>query len=594
MNVRFRGLVAAIALCCAAGALPAQTSTDVLRHVPKDCCLVVRTSGLAGWRDAFAKTQVAKLCQGPTLGPLLRQLEQVIDSGIESAPADLPADLAKLRAAATDYSGSAVFALRIDMASLGEAIANKSAPKMTVAMLFGGDGHTDLAELAEMARKNAEEDAGTKLRDLVVGDHRLRVESSGPFSVSLPTMIGDHLVMLVGNDLDADASAFLDGEGGVEFETTSGQTMAVHADLRGAMHALQAFVIERAQAADAPVDVDALIRLAGFWSIDGIDVAVGAEGLHAACDATLHFNDQPRGVWGMYGTGGHGALHLLNYVPTESDSWSVTEFHFGAVYDTLAAMWEEAGDAVPMSREAAEQAFAKAMKVRLKEDLIDHLGSEMMTAQENLGAGDASDDEDDADGMGSGMSAAMKPLSGTCFCVGLRDGKAFAASLETLLRGRGLHAARKTEDYQGEKVYDLRIGGVVEVEYVVADDLLLVTIGGGDKGKRALRAVLDERAARRSGKQAGELPKAVQERLAAVPAGWNNISILHLEAQLQTFATIFANGFNESAGGAVELRPEAIASTIERLLPELRQLGLDRIAGVGYMTADRWVVRLRW
>src|SRR5204862_200381 len=82
---------------------------------------------------------------------------------------------------------------------------------------------------------------------------------------------------------------------------------------------------------------------------------------------------------------------------------------------------------------------------------------------------------------------------------------------------RGLHAARKTEEYAGTKVHRLRVG--VEIEYAVTDDLLLLGFGNSAGAQKSLRAVLDERAARAAGKPAAEPTAGVKERLTRLPDG---------------------------------------------------------------------------
>src|SRR5262249_34928217 len=140
-------------------------------------------------------------------------------------------------------------------------------------------------------------------------------------------------------------------------------------------------------------------------------------------------------------TGVRTRPRLLAFVPPAADQFSASAVDFAAVWTALAKVWDGVADVVPLKREDAEQAFERACKVRLKEDLIDHLGKEVLTVK---GAADA--EPGDAEPNGSEMTAMMGAFRGMCIAVSLRSGAAFGESLEKLVRARGLHAARKTED----------------------------------------------------------------------------------------------------------------------------------------------------
>jgi len=171
-------------------------------------------------------------------------------------------------------------------------------------------------------------------------------------------------------------------------------------------------------------------------------------------------------------------------------------------------MWGEFEEAAGMDWNEAQTAFAESMKVRLKEDLIDHLGTEMLSLADLAAQAEEIDPDQDDPLAGIGSS---------CIGIGLRNGKAFAASLESMLRSQGLHASRKTEDYQGNKIHRLPLGGLIEVEYCVTDELMLLAIGKGESARQSLRGVLDARA---NPAAEGEAPTKIKATLATMPAGW--------------------------------------------------------------------------
>jgi hypothetical protein len=63
----------------------------------------------------------------------------------------------------------------------------------------------------------------------------------------------------------------------------------------------------------------------------------------------------------------------------------------------------------------------------------------------------------------------------------------------------------------------MTVGAMLELEYAVTDDLLLLALGKDEAARRNLRAVLDARAKPGEG---GDVAPSVAAHIAAVPAGW--------------------------------------------------------------------------
>lgn len=584
MTLRLLSLKSLAALGVAA-ALPAQAA---LRHVPQDCFVVARISGPALWREHFQKTQFLKLLTGPTLGPLLGQLDSMIEQGMDAAPPDLPFDPHKLREKIEAYRGEAVFALRMDVDALPQAIEDDAPPPLTVAIILGGDGTTDLQAMTETLVKKAEEEH-QDLRDLTVGDHRLRIGSlpgDNHMEIALPIMIGDQMLMLVGNDLAKQASSFLAPDKPIEADSLASGDLAMHVELGRLMKAILAMASEQAESGGAPFDVGAMFDKMGLTKLDALDFVVRGDGAHVGLDMRLGLADGPRGLLGMLGDKSAKEPKLLDYTPTDAASWSASHLELRALYTTFAEIWESLGDVVPMQFDAFEQGFAEELKVRLKEDLIDHLGTEMLMVEMQA----AADPEEDLDGDPQ-MAMFMAMFSGSCFGISLRDGKAFGESIERLIRSRGLHASRKTEDYQGEKIHRMRLVGLVDLEYCIADDVALLTLDKGEGGKQSLRAILDERAARRGGKPRREIPEQIRSRLERLPAGWSSISATSILPIFDALSFGLRAGIEE-AGADVPI--DMIEGVFSRLAPELKRLGLDRPVSTSYLEANAFVSRARW
>jgi hypothetical protein len=215
------------------------------------------------------------------------------------------------------------------------------------------------------------------------------------------------------------------------------------------------------------------------------------------------------------------------------------------------------------------------MKVRLEEDLIAHLGTEVLMVE---------DTELDAEDLEEMPSA----LAGSCIGVALRDGKAFGASLETMLRSRGLHASRKSEDYAGTKIYQLKPGGLFELEYAVTDDLLLVVLGKSEGARRNLRAVLDARA---NPTAKPEFSAPIEKHLQVLPAGWSGLSVTPVGQLLSGFG----NMFNTLAMmGEMPDELSEMTDVLTGLGGELQRLGIDHVVSVSYSSPKSFVNRMRW
>jgi hypothetical protein len=179
-------------------------------------------------------------------------------------------------------------------------------------------------------------------------------------------------------------------------------------------------------------------------------------------------------------------------------------------------------------------------------------------------------------------------FGGSCVGIALRNGKAFGESLEKILRSRGLHAARKSEDYADTKVHRLAIGAMLEVEYAVTDDLLLLALGKYEASRRNLRAVLDARAKAGEG---GDLAPAVAAHVAAVPAGWSGISVTQV-AQIAETASTMLGAMSAMDPGMREL--EAVVPVMKALAGEMKRFGLEVMTSTTHTSERSYVARMRW
>jgi hypothetical protein len=577
MRTRFVTLALASGL-----ALPAQTSVQPaspFRFAPADAALVLRVAAPAKWKDQFAKTQFAKLLGGPTLAPHVAQLDGLVTQALDGMRQGGSLDADLVEKLLLEYKGEIVVAVTVDWDGLAGAMMAGEPPGFGVAIAFTPDGSYDLGKLVAAVEKVAEEQApADALRDLQVGDVRLRYSKNGDEpDASIPTLVEGHMVALISDDLDKFAKRALDGK--TRFTASAdpvapGATMHAHLQLAPLMKALAA----AAGDSGAPFDAGELLEKLGFMALDAFDLSVGSEGKHVAVDGALRLQGKERGLFGALLAPGTQPVKMLRLVPPGADTFSVGQIDFGALLTTVGNVWTMLDDVVPMTWEDAQAGFADALKVRLKEDLFDHLGTEMLTVQD-LPEGAAAGDEDPLGGF-----------SGTCFGVALKNGKAFGDAVEKALRARGLHAARKTEDYQQVQVHRLRLAGVVEIEYAITDDLLLLAIGSGEQSRQSLRSVLDARA---NPPATTELAAPVKERLALLPADWTSLSVTSVADMLKIVGTTMEQAMQQAMDEAPE-ELGAMLGVLQQVRGDLERLGLQTMVSIGHVTANGGTFRVRW
>jgi hypothetical protein len=570
--------------------LAAQEGAPPARFVPGDSCIVVRAAAPAKWKQHFAKTGVAKLFGGETLAPLLAQANAAIDAGIEQIRGSGKFDADLLQRLLKDYAGYFVFSLQIDFSDVEAAIAANRPPAMSMVLALTPDGSYDLGALATAIQTSieSEHESRSPLKDLQVGDLRLRVTADLPMfksragktamQATLPFVHDGHLVMLIGTDLEKDAARLLGAADRWEGEI-DGRPFFAHAQLDRLMQMFMKGMAARMPQQGAPFDVVQVFQDLGLGSLKSASVQLGAEDKHVVGELQVTAGDGERGLLSAVMLD-QARPKLLRWVPANSESFSVSAFDAGAAFRTVRSIWEHLGDAVPMTFEHAMEAFAEATKVRLEEELIAHLGTEVMVVRDMDAQLDAVALED--------MEAAGAFLGGSCVGIALRNGKAFGESLEKILRSRGLHAARKSEDYADTKVHRLTIGAMLELEYAVTDDLLLLALGKYEASRRNLRAVLDARAKAGEG---SDLAPAVAAHVAAVPAGWSGISVTQV-AQIAETASTMLGAMSAMDPGMREL--EAVVPVMKALAGEMKRFGLQLMISTSHTSERSYVQRLRW
>jgi hypothetical protein len=555
--------------------LPAQDQAPPFRFVAADAIAVVRVAAPAKWRQQFATTQVAKLMEAATLAPLLGQAGAMMDAAMAELKQSGKVDAELVQKLLSDYRGDITLSFHVDAEQLREAIDQPDPPPFQVVLALAPDGAFDLGALAkEIARAvDAESEGRRPLREMTLGEHRFQVTDDEDMPATVPTMIDGHLVMLLGQELEQRAPRLLAADD--RFAGAAGdRPLFMHGRLGGLMAAIGQGLAEQAESGEVPFDASLIMRNMGLLQLDQLTLQVGADGKRVDASLELAMSEGERGLVGAVLGNSTGTPQLLRLVPPSCESFAVGGIDLRGIYRTIATIWGELGEMVPMTWDDAKAGFAETMKVRLEEDLIDHLGDQMLNITD---PGDTArlDDED----------GPLAMLTGQVVALSLRNGKAFGAALETMLRARGLHASRKTEEYEGIPVHNLRLAGLLQVEYVVTDDLLILSLGASEAAQKSLRAVLD---ARSNPAAAGEVPAAAKPLVEGMPSGWSSLSIVPVAELMQTLGSVFEAQSEMMEDLAMP------AQVMKGVSGDMRRLGLQTIGSAGYPTAKGWRWQMRW
>jgi hypothetical protein len=435
-----RRILSALPLSLLLAALPAQTesaSQSPFRLVPADANFVVRMAAPAKWKQSFGTTQIAKLFQSQTLSPMVGMLEQNYQKALEEMRKVGGFDADLIDAMLTDYTGEMVFAVRVDLEGIEEMMQSGEPPEFEGLIAFAPGGNYDLAKLCAAIQQAFEKEATSraKLGDIEVGGVKARFvdNDEGELDMTLPTMVDGQMVMFFGNDVEKQIQRATSG--GAHFQGgNAGSAMFVHAEIGGLMKAIGSFAGMMADMQGAEVDVSKLLREMGLESLTSFDMSIGADGKHMAMEMEIGMTSGNRGLMDMFmPKAGAGTPKLVRFVPQDAAAFNVGTLDLGALYTTAAKIWTEMESEMPMSWSDAMAAFAENTKVRLKEDLLDHLGAEFMTV------GNPPVDGVDPDDVGNPVEAFSQLAAGCCLCLGLKDGKAFGESLEKV-RARVRHA----------------------------------------------------------------------------------------------------------------------------------------------------------
>ncbi len=531
---------------------------------PKPAGSLVRIAfdGPAKMAEAFAGTNFHDLLTSKEFGDAWAPVTQAIQQGIEAMKGQAPFDPQAVYDATLRYAG------RVEM-TVGFELEDEE-PKVWVALALGGDGHTDLPGACKEVERLAL-DSGAPFTERSIGGHKWLTQHLGSEGfVTLPRMVGERVVVLGGTDnADAALATFFPSQ--APADTRRETPIALTVDVGAALD-----LIERAvdiENGEGKVFADVMDAV-GFGNVEELWVDIGRARRFLDMSMAVTSSGPRQGFLAMI-MPNDARLPATGRLVQQSPSWSVAPIDLGILMPMLEKVMSVVPDA-PMTLADIEAAAVENIGVRLREDLLAHLGGAILTAADDTVPEDGSD---------------LGALTSTCFGLELKDGVAFGRSVETMLERAGVLEMRKSEKYRDTDVHRVTLPAVgIKLHWAITDRLFLLGIGDG--GRARLGEILDAAAAAARGETAPSLPKAVRDRLEVVPQGYGGLGAARFGA---VFFDAAVAGLRQAvAEGELDFDIDGVMEVLETLRGLFVKHDLGHAVSVTHYDPQRMVTRTIW
>lgn len=560
----------ALTLPLLAVALPAQTATPAVAEATAPHILL-DTVGPDGWRIRLGPTNVGSMLESeqgrklwePRMVPMLGMWQQLV--GDEAA-------FATTKARWLGYGGR----VRIGMWLAPDAGMRRS-PISHFAVVFDGDGRSDLDALANDLRDLQYKTVPGEWEERDVGGTKLAVRTQGGDVMCAPYREGDHLLLAVAASGDDLAPALQHAR-----ELAHSATGKAPAPNTPALRVTFDFATIVATAMAASGSDAAWMKVLGLPSLGTHTMTVGTAGPHVQVELAQQFTSDDRGLFGAFFPAAPGLPALLAAAPGDKDSWKAGHLDLDALYTTI----EQA--VVASERTTAEEFRAEVNKeigVDLQRDVLAHLNDEVL--------------------MTGYVPEGIAKDTTWSLAFGVRDTTAFGKSLMTMLPQAKPFLSREAEEKHGDiPVY--RYGGMLGYDLWLSVGNGVFVIAGGRDAEDLVGAALDRGkalpAVAAAGAPAAALPtphKGFEDLQRFLPGGLNGLArgdvgsvvVLPTEAWgmlVGSFAPFVFRPFEaEAADGDQEEQQQAMRTM-------LRTHSLDTLRTATGYTGWTWRWRLFW
>lgn len=516
--------------------------------------------GPARMAAAFAGTNFHDLLTSKQFTEAYAPVTQAIEQGLDAMKAETPFDPHAAYAAMLRYGG------RVEV-TLGVEANGQNEPTVWSAISLGADGTTDLAAFCAEVEKLAL-DSKAPLTDRSVGDQKWLAQDLPTGFVTLPRMVGDRAVILITSADEAALAGFFPRT--APPERKAGAPISLSLDCRRTLDLIGEILDARSGLGDT---MHAIVDALGFANVADVDIDIDRLERFLDMRMTLTSKGPRRGFLAMVMPNG-AKLPAIGALVQQSPNWSVAPVDFAPLLPLIGLVMEAIPEATKDLAQM-EAAFVEGVGVRLREDLLAHLGGTVLMAT------DAAPDADSEFGAMTTM----------CLGLELRDGAAFGRSVETVLERAGVLEMRKSERYRDTDVHRVTLPGIgIKVYWAITDRLFLVAAGDG--GRARLGSILDASAAAARGETPPALRKEVLERLQVVPAHYAGLGV-------QRFGTLMFDaalaGIREGvATGDLDFDIDTVTEIVDALREMCSKHALDLTVNVTYLDPERAVTRTIW
>jgi hypothetical protein len=513
--------------------LIAQQVPDPFRFVPTDATMIARMRGLASLREEFANTRWWQVYEQVARDPLSlevwREARKSFPDELPPAHADLLEALGPLLAA---HRGDFVLGATILPPPPG---VQQKEPDLVFSLRVAGT-EAELGELERIAAGLLPEAAAESR----IAGQSFRLHAVGKQQCSAPVRIDGALVVFFGKGLERGIEHCLTATAYRADPEFTKAPMAVQVELEPVLRLLQ----EPNVAAELPEWLPELIRSVDLAAIQHLRWTTFADGPWMAIDTRASLAREMPLLMSMCPP--RTAPDLVTMLPATARTWATYSLDWAAMWSIAAKLLDQFAEHLPMTREEMLTEFTAATKLDLENDVIGQLGKQVLMIEDVTAVDEEMEDLDDAR-----EASLMATVGNRCFVMQLRSGPTFAANLEKVLRSRGLHAARKSEEYGRSRIYRMTLLGMLPIEYSIVDDLLVLGVGDADSARTTLRGVLDAAHKPPAERNAAALPAAVAAVMQGWPEGWRTLEV---NSSTQAF---------EQLTGALEFMRQLVAEAPE-------------------------------
>ena len=488
----------ALALPLLALALPAQTAAPAVAPATPPHILI-DTVGPDGWRVRLGPTNVGSMLESeqgrklwePRLVPMFGMWQQLV--GDDQA-------FATTKARWLGYGGR----VRIGLWLATDA-GKRPNPVSHVAMVFDGDGRTDLDAMANDLRDLQYKTVPGEWEEHDVGGTKLAVRTQGGDVMCAPYREGDHLLLALAVAMDELAPALQHAR-----ELAHPANGKAPPPNTPALRLTFDFATIVATAMAASGNDAVWMKVLGLPSLGTHTLTVGTAGPHVQVELAQQFTGDERGLFGAFFPAAASLPALLAAAPGDKDSWKAGHLDLTALYQTI----EQA--VVASERTTAEEFRAEVNEeigVDLQRDVLAHLNHEVL--------------------MTGYVPEGIAKDTTWSLAFGVRDTAAFGKSLETMLPQAKPFLSREAEEKHGDiPVY--RYGGMLGYDLWLSVGNGVFVIAGGRDAEDQIGTALDRGKA-----------------LAAVPAGAPAATPATPPKGFENLQRFLPNGLNGLARGDV-------------------------------------------